>query len=195
MSQTTKFKVTLEFEVDINPISVPDGDAFLKLATPAAKKQKPMNEKDMRAALKEKGMTDKDISKYLAGSNNKYLAGKDIKKPVAKVDPQFLIYPEYEKWAAAQQRLQQEIVDDQGISIHYIREVVRDLTVAKVEALLEQKYGAPDLNGVIAQAMVKLSPEDKAILRADQESLVHDESELVEDSVDCRFEGMTVTRV
>jgi hypothetical protein len=188
MSETTKFKVTLEFEVDINPISVPDGDAYKKQTTPAAKKQKPMSEKDMRALMKDKGMSDEDISKTLAAKNN----DKAVTPPV---DPQFLIYPEYEKWAAAQQRLQQEIVDDQGLSVHYIREVVRDLTLAKVEALLEEVYGAPDLNGVIRQAMEKLSPEDKATLKSDQESLVHDESELVEDSVDCQFEGMTVTRV
>ena len=195
MSETTKFKVTLEFEVDINPISVPDGDTFQQLTPAAAKQKKPMNEKDIRAALKTKGMTDKDISKYLAESNNKHQAASNNKKVVAKADPQFLLYPEYEKWAAAQQKLQQKIVNDEGLSIHYVREVVRDLTSAKVEALLEEKYGVPDLNGVIAQAMEKLTPEDKATLKSDQPSLVHDESELVDDSVDCRFEQITVTRI
>ncbi len=42
MSDTTKFKVTLEFEIDVNPISVPDVDTFSLLGKPGAKgKAKP----------------------------------------------------------------------------------------------------------------------------------------------------------
>jgi len=105
------------------------------------------------------------------------------------------LYPKYENWAAAQQSLQQEILQDDALAITYVREVVRDLTRGKMEALIEDRFGAPNLNGAIKQAMQKLSPADKATLKSDEESLLHDESELVDDSVDCQFTDMTVTRL
>ena len=111
------------------------------------------------------------------------------------MNPQMLLYPAYEDWAAAQQTLQQEILSDDALAATYVREVVRDLTRGRIEALIEGKFGAPDLNGAIVQAMQRLSPEDKATLKSEQESVVLDESALVDDSVDCQFTDMTVTRI
>jgi hypothetical protein len=198
MSQAAKFKVTLEFEIDMNTISVPDVDTFEKLRAPPPSKQKKMDEKSLRAAMKTKGMTDADIEKALAGAGKagaKGATGKAPGKGKTKRDPQMLLYPGYENWAAAQQTLQQEILKDDALAATYVREVVRDLTRGRIEALIESKFGVPDLNGAIVQAMQRLSPADKATLKSDQESLVHDESELVDDSVDCQFTDMTVTRM
>lgn len=199
MSEATRFKVTLEFAIDINPISVPNLDSFSKLVEPTPAKQgKPMSRKELRAAMKTKGMTDADIKKALAGHNKAGAtgaAGKGLGKGNKNMDPQMLLYPAYENWAAAQRTLQQEILKDDGLSNTYVREVVRDLTRGKIEALLEEKYGAPDLTGAIMQAMLKLSPADKKTLKSDQESLLQDESELVDDSVNCQFTAMTVTRI
>ncbi len=91
--------------------------------------------------------------------------------------------------------LQQEILNDDALSTTYVREVVRDLTRGRIESLLEDKYGEPDLNGAIMQAMQKLSPADKTTLKSDEPSLLHDETELMDDSVDCRFTDMIVTRI
>ena len=207
MSQATKFKVRLEFEIDISPIPILDLDSIEKLISQAAGKKSKMNaakqgwtETDMRAAMKTKGMTDADIEKALAGAKAakeagaKGAAGKGLGKG-NKRDPQMLLYPNYENWAAAQQTLQQEILNDDALSTTYVREVVRDLTCGRIESLLEDKYGAPDLNGAIMQAMQKLSPADKTTLKSDEPSLLHDETELMDDSVDCRFTDMIVTRI
>lgn len=196
MSEATRFKVTLEFAIDINPISVPNLDSFGKLVEPTPAKQgKPMSRKELRAAMKTKGMTDADIKKALAGHNKAGAAGKGLGKGNKNMDPQMLLYPAYENWAAAQRTLQQEILKDDGLSNTYVREVVRDLTRGRIEALLEDKYGPPDLTGAIMQAMQKLSPADKATLKSDQENLLQDESELVDDSVYCQFTAMTVARI
>ena len=195
MSPSAKFKVTLEFEIDINPISVPDVDSIVKLFSPPPSKQKKMDEKSLRAAMKTKGMTDADIEKALADAGKTAAKGKGPGKGTTKMNPQMLLYPAYEDWAAAQQTLQQEILNDDALAATYVREVVRDLTRGRIEALIEGKFGAPDLNGAIVQAMQRLSPEDKATLKSEQESLVLDESALVDDSVDCQFTDMTVTRI
>lgn len=187
-NETTKYKVTLEFEVDINPISVPGADAFEKLSTAKAKK-KPPSEAEFRKAAKAKGMSDADIKKYLAGAKAKQGDGAATPKPQ---NYQMLLYPDYESWAAAQQSLQSQILADDDLSRDYIREIVRDFTRGKIESLVEEKYGAPDLNGVLKQAMQKISAEDQVRLQADEESLLHDETELVEDSVNYHFKGLTV---
>jgi hypothetical protein len=150
--------------------------------------------------MKTKGMTDADIEKALADARKakqagaKGAAGKSLVKGNKK-DPQMLLYPNYESWAAAQQTLQQEILKDDVLATTYVREVVRDLTRGKIESLLENRYGAPDLNGAIRRAMQKLSPADKTTLKSDEPSLLHDETELLDDSVDCQFTDMTITRM
>ena len=189
---STKFKVTLEFEVDINPIDVPDPESFLKLpAAPGSKvAKKPPGEKEMRAGLKAKGLSEADIKKYMASAKGKKGAGRG-----GAQDYQMLLYPEYESWAVAQQSLQEKILLNDTLSRTYIREIVRELTQGKIELMIAEKYGVPDLNGVLKQAMQKISVADQAKLKVDEESLLYDETELVDDSVDCRFSGLTVSRI
>jgi len=190
-NETNKYKVTLEFEVDINSINVPDLEAFEKLAAaPGAKKNSP-TEAEIRKAMKDKGQSEADIKKYLASAKAKKGAAAKGKPP----NYQMLIYPEYESWAAAQQSLLDKILDDDNLSNDYIREMVRDLTRGKIETLIAEKYGAPDLNGVLRQAMQRISAEEQALLQAAEESQLHDETELVDDAVDYRFSGLTVSRV
>jgi len=192
MNHTAKFKVTLEFEVDINPIAVPDADTLEKMSPgKGAGKKKQFTEKDLRAGMKAKGMSDADIDKALAGG--KKGGGKGVGK--GQPNYQMLIYPEYETWAAAQQELQQEILKDDRLSTEYVREIVRDLTRGHIDALIDEKYGAPDLNGVLMAAMQRISTADQAKLHAEEESLLHDETELVDNSVEFQFAGLTVTRV
>jgi hypothetical protein len=190
-NQTTKFKVTLEFEVNINPIAVPDAESFEKLRESAGAKAlaKPISDKKMRAGLKSKGMTEADIDKYMAQ------AKKGGDKTVNSKDFQMLLYPEYEAWSAAQRALQEEILGDDTLCSDYVREVVRDLTRNQIEKLIDIKYGAADLNSVLKSAMQKLPKSDQAILKSEEESLLHDETELVDNSVDYRFAGLTVHRL
>ena len=146
----------------------------------------------MRAAMKKKGMSDADIEKTLSSSKKsggtKAAAGK-------RKDYQFLLYPQYQKWAAAQRALQDQILKDDKLSGSYVQEMVRDLTRGHIESLIEGKYGAPDLNSVLKTAMQKIPAADQATLKSEQEGLLHDETELVDDSVDCRFAGLTVTKI
>ena len=190
-NQTTKFKVTLEFEVDINPIAVPDAESFEKLRqSPGAKAhEKPISDKEMRAGLRSKGMTEADIDKYMAK------AKKGGAKTGNPKDFQMLLYPEYEAWSAAQRALQEEILGDDTLCSDYLREVVRDLTRNQIEKLIDDRYGAADLNSVLKSAMQKLPKPDQAILKSEEESLLHDETELVDNSVDYRFAGVTVHRL
>jgi len=190
-NETTKYKVTLEFEVDINSIDVPDLEAFEKLAAAPGVKKNSLTEAEIRKAMKDKGQSEADIKKYLTSA-------KEKKDSAAKGKPpnyQTLIYPEYESWAAAQQSLLDKILADDNLSNDYIREMVRDLTRGKIEALIAEKYGAPDLNGVLHEAMQRISADEQALLRAAEESQLHDETELVDDAVDYRFSGLTVSRV
>jgi hypothetical protein len=190
-NQTTKFKVTLEFEVDINPIAVPDAESFEKLRQSAGAKalEKPISDKEMRAGLRSKGMTEADIDKYMAQAKN---GGAKTGNPK---DFQMLLYPEYEAWSAAQRALQEEILGDDTLCSDYLREVVRDLTRNQIEKLIDDRYGAADLNSILKSAMQKLPKPDQAILKLEEESLLHDETELVDNSVDYRFAGVTVHRL
>ena len=116
----TKFKVTLSFDVDIAPIAVPDADAIESMSAGAGKKsksgkpEKKITKEKLVAAMREKGMTDEDIEKALA-------------QPKKPPNYQMLLYPEYEQWAAAQQRVQDAILADDGLCRDYVREVTRDL--------------------------------------------------------------------
>lgn len=195
-NQTTKFKVTLEFEVDINPIAVPDAESFEKLRQSAGAKalEKPISDKEMRAGLRSKGMTEADIDKYMAQAK-KGGAKKGGAKTGNPKDFQMLLYPEYEAWSAAQRALQEEILGDDTLCSDYLREVVRDLTRNQIEKLIDDRYGAADLNSVLKSAMQKLPKPDQAILKLEEESLLHDETELVDNSVDYRFAGVTVHRL
>jgi len=195
-NQTTKFKVTLEFEVDINPIAVPDAESFEKLRQSAGAKalEKPISDKEMRAGLRSKGMTEADIDKYMAQAKKGGAKNGGAKTGNPK-DFQMLLYPEYEAWSAAQRALQEEILGDDTLCSDYLREVVRDLTRNQIEKLIDDRYGAADLNSVLKSAMQKLPKPDQAILKLEEESLLHDETELVDNSVDYRFAGVTVHRL
>jgi hypothetical protein len=195
-NQTTKFKVTLEFEVNINPIAVPDAESFEKLRQSAGAKalQKPISDKEMRAGLRSKGMTEADIDKYMAQAKKGGAKNGGAKTGNPK-DFQMLLYPEYEAWSAAQRALQEEILGDDTLCSDYLREVVRDLTRNQIEKLIDDRYGAADLNSILKSAMQKLPKPDQAILKLEEESLLHDETELVDNSVDYRFAGVTVHRL
>ena len=194
--QTTKFKVTLEFEVNINPIAVPDAESFEKLRQSAGAKalEKPISDKEMRAGLRSKGMTEADIDKYMAQAKKGGAKNGGAKTGNPK-DFQMLLYPEYEAWSAAQRALQEEILGDDTLCSDYLREVVRDLTRNQIEKLIDDRYGAADLNSILKSAMQKLPKPDQAILKLEEESLLHDETELVDNSVDYRFAGVTVHRL
>ena len=195
-NQTTKFKVTLEFEIDINPIAVPDAESFEKLRQSAGAKalEKPISDKEMRAGLRSKGMTEADIDKYMAQAKKGGAKNGGAKTGNPK-DFQMLLYPEYEAWSAAQRALQEEILGDDTLCSDYLREVVRDLTRNQIEKLIDDRYGAADLNSILKSAMQKLPKPDQAILKLEEESLLHDETELVDNSVDYRFAGVTVHRL
>jgi hypothetical protein len=156
MTSRTKFKVTLEFEVEVKPIAVVDSDTLLALNARRPGKK----------------------------------PGKPGAAPVA--DPQMLLYPVYEAWAAAQGLLQQEVLKDDALAAEFIREMVRDLTRGQIDSLIDGKYGDPDLRGILKRALEKLPAEDQARLRAEESSQLFDETELVDDSVACTFAGITV---
>jgi len=195
MSEPTRFKVSLEFEVDVNPISVPDVDTFSKLRHPGAKgKEKPkLSEKELRVLMKKKGMSDADIDKYSA-SGGKGDAAAKAKAKGKGPDYQLLLYPEYEKWAAAQRVLQDEILKDEALSARYVQDMVRDLTRGRLDGIMDDKYGAPDLSRILKQAIQRLPAAEQETLRVDVDSMLFDETELVDDSVDCRFTGLTVSK-
>jgi len=195
MSEPTRFKVTLEFEVDVNPISVPDVDTFSTLSHPGAKSkaQPKLTKKEIRALMKQKGMSDADIEKALASSGKGDFAAKA--KAMGKGrDYQLLLYPEYEKWAAAQRALQGEILRDEALSTSYVKDMVRDLIRGRLDAILDDRYGTPDLNRILRQAIQRLPDAEQNGLKAETDSMLFDETELVDDSVDCRFTGLTVAK-
>jgi hypothetical protein len=195
MSDTTKFKVTLEFEIDENPISVPDVDTFSAWGKPGAKdKAKPkLSEKEYRALMKKKGMSDADIDKAFAGGKKGGSASKAKAKGRGQ-DYQLLVYPEYERWAAAQRALQEEILKDEALSTRYVQHMVRDLTRGRLDAILDDTYGPADLNEILKQAIQRLPAAEQETLRIEVDSMLFDETELVDNSVDCRFAGLTVTK-
>ena len=139
-------------------------------------------------------MTEADIDKYMAQAKKGGAKNGGAKTGNPK-DFQMLLYPEYEAWSAAQRALQEEILGDDTLCSDYLREVVRDLTRNQIEKLIDDRYGAADLNSVLKSAMQKLPKPDQAILKLEEESLLHDETELVDNSVDYRFAGVTVHRL
>ncbi len=72
---TNKFTVTLQFDVEINSIDVPDEAAFTNLG--ASKKKAPLDEKKLRQAMKDKGMSDEDIEKAIKGVGKTKAPAKD----------------------------------------------------------------------------------------------------------------------
>jgi len=195
MSNTAKFKVTLEFEVDVNPISVPDVDTFSELSYPGVKKkEKPkLSEEELRVLMKKKGMSDADIDKYLAGEGKGGAAAK-AKAKGKGTDYQLLLYPEYEEWVAAQRALQGEILKDDNLAARYVKEMVRDLIRGRLDAILDGKFGVPDPNKVLRQAIGRLPEAEGSALKVESDSLLFDETELVDCSVDCRFTGLTAAK-
>ena len=195
MSDTTTFKVTLEFEINVDPISVPNVDTFSAWGKPGAKeKAKPkLTEKELRVLMKEKGMSDADIDKALASYKKGDSAGKGKAKGRGQ-DYQLLVYPEYEKWAAAQRALQHEILKDEALTTRYVKDMVRDLIRGRLDAILDDTYGAPDVNKILKQAIQKLPAAEQETLKVDVDSMLFDETELVDNSIDCRFAGLTVTK-
>ena len=180
---TNKFTVTLQFDVEINSIDVPDEDAFTNFG--ASKKKAPLDEKKLRQAMKDKGMSDEDIEKAIKGVGKTKAPAKDY---------QMLLYPEYEEWAAAQVALQEQILTDNELCSDYVREIVRDLARGNVDKMVDDECGQPDLNGVLKQALAKLPENMQTILKAEEESLLHDETELIDDSVSCHFAGISINR-
>ena len=180
---TNKFTVTLQFDVEINSIDVPDEAAFTNLG--ASKKKAPLDEKKLRQAMKEKGMSDEDIEKAIKGVGKAKAPAKDY---------QMLLYPEYEEWAAAQVALQEQILTDDELCSDYVREIVRDLARGNVDKMVDDECGQPDLNGVLKQALAKLPKNMQTTLKAEEESLLHDETELIDDSVSCHFAGISINR-
>jgi len=194
MSKPTKFKVALEFEVDVNPISVPDVDTFSSLSPPGAKgKEKPkLSEKELRILMKKKGMSDADIEKaFEKGKGDVASKAKAKGKPP---DYQLLLYPEYERWVAAQRALQGEILKDEALWTSYLKEMVRDLIRGRLDAILDGELGVPDPNKVLVEAIERLPEDERSTLTVESDSLLFDETELVDCSVDCRFTGLTATR-
>jgi hypothetical protein len=193
-----RFKVTVEFEVDINPISVPDAESLLAMR-PAMNESKAAkwSEADLRKAMKQKGMSEEEINKALAAKESK--GAKDTKNKEGQKegqtggDPQMLLYPEYEAWADAQRKLQEAMLADESLAYDYAREMVRDLMRGRVELVIDAKYGAPRVHEVLAAAMRKLPAADQARLKADEMALLGDETELVDNAVACRFAGISVT--
>ena len=184
MNKTNKYKVTLEFEVAINPVIVPDINTFEKMSS-----QKEDGEADdlkLREALKKKGLADHEIEKYLAESKEDEGAKE---KPT---DYQMLLYPEYERWANAQRSLQVKILEDDEFSRRYILEIMRDLTEGQIEAMVNEKYGTPDLNRVLKNAMKKIPKEYQQLLKMEEDSLRLDETELLDSSVSCTFNKLDV---
>ena len=118
-------------------------------------------------------------------------AGKTGKGP----NYQMLLYQEYETAVAAQSALQEEILQDPELCAAFVQEMVRDTTRGRLEALLDDKYGGGDLAAVLRRAMSKLSPEQRTLLKSGEESLVHDETELLDGSVSISFSEVVVTQV
>lgn len=186
MNKTNKYKVTLEFEVAINPVIVPDINTFEKMSS--QKEDGGADNLKLREALKKKGLADHEIEKYLAESKE----NEGAKAKGKPTDYQMLLYPEYEKWANAQRSLQVKILQDDEFSRCYIREIMRDLTEGQIEAMVNEKYGTPDLNRVLKNAMKKIPKEYQQLLKMEEDSLRLDETELLDGSVRCSFSKLDV---
>ncbi len=90
--------------------------------------------------------------------------------------------------------LQEQILTDNELCSDYVREIVRDLARGNVDKMVDDECGQPDLNGVLKQALAKLPKNMQTILKAEEESLLHDETELIDDSVSCHFAGISINR-
>ena len=189
MNKTNRYKVTLEFDVAINPINVPDADAFEKMS--AQKKNEGSDELKLRESLEKKGLSDHEIEEYLA-NNKKNKGEKEKAKPT---DYQMLLYPKYEEWANAQRSLQIKILEDKEFANSYIREIMRELTQGKIESLVNAKYGTPDLDRVLQKAMKKISKEHQQLLKMEEDNLRLDETELLDGSVSCCFSKLAVESI
>ena len=69
---------------------------------------------------------------------------------------------------------------------------MRDLTEGQIEAMVNEKYGAPDLNKVLKNAMKKIPKEYQQLLKMEEDSLRLDETELLDGSVRCSFNKLDV---
>ncbi len=196
-NETTTFRVTLEFEVTVDPIGVPDADSFQNLKVSKETSKKAPDEKEFRAALKAKGLSQDEIEKFVDKANkttSKTPGAASKKGNGSPPDYQMLLYPQYEDWGAAQRLLQDKILRDEGLCSAYLREMVRDLTRGEIESLIAEKYGDPDIDGVLEKAIDELSPVERARLKTDEKALLFDETELLDSSVNCRFKELTVRR-
>ena len=106
-----------------------------------------------------------------------------------------LLYPQYERWASAQQRVQDAILSDETMSRQYVQEVTRDLIRGRIDSMLDDACGEPGLLAVLERALATLSAEDREILKADQTGLIFDETELLDGAVSYEFVGVDVDRV
>lgn len=188
----TKFRVTLSFDVEIAPIAVPDviegvSASGSKKASPG-KPEKELMKKNLIAAMRKKGMSDEQIEETLTQKSFQ----KSAQKPP---NYQMLLYPQYERWASAQQRVQDAILSDETMSRQYVQEVTRDLIRGRIDSMLDDACGEPGLLAVLERALATLSAEDREILRADQTGLFFDETELLDGAVSYEFVGVDVDRV
>ena len=190
----TKFRVTLSFDVDIAPIALPDADAIEGVSASGSKKASPgkpekeLMKKNLIAAMRKKGMSDEQIEETLTQKSFQ----KSAQKPP---NYQMLLYPQYERWASAQQRVQDAILSDETMSRQYVQEVTRDLIRGRIDSMLDDACGEPGLLAVLERALATLSAEDREILRADQTGLFFDETELLDGAVSYEFVGVDVDRV
>ena len=190
----TKFRVTLSFDVDIAPIALPDADVIEGVSASGSKKANPgkpekeLTKKDLIAAMRKKGMSDEQIEETLTQKSFQ----KSAQKPP---NYQMLLYPQYERWASAQQRVQDAILSDETMSRQYVQEVTRDLIRGRIDSMVDDACGEPGLLAVLERALATLSAEDREILRADQTGLFFDETELLDGAVSYEFVGVDVDRV
>ena len=190
----TKFRVTLSFDVDIAPIALPDADVIEGVSASGSKKASPgkpekeLMKKNLIAAMRKKGMSDEQIAETLTQKSFQ----KSAQKPP---NYQMLLYPQYERWASAQQRVQDAILSDETMSRQYVQEVTRDLIRGRIDSMLDDACGEPGLLAVLERALATLSAEDREILKADQTGLIFDETELLDGAVSYEFVGVDVDRV
>ena len=190
----TKFRVTLSFDVDIAPIALPDADAIEDVSASGSKKASPgkpekeLMKKNLIAAMRKKGMSDEQIEETLTQKSFQ----KSAQKPP---NYQMLLYPQYERWASAQQRVQDAILSDETMSRQYVQEVTRDLIRGRIDSMVDDACGEPGLLAVLERALATLSAEDREILKADQTGLIFDETELLDGAVSYEFVGVDVDRV
>ena len=187
----TKFKVILEFEIGFEPIKAPGPSQYL-----AAESRGPVNltaqkEKAIREGMKAKGLSDGDIENAIIGLKKAKGPARGKSKPA--VSPAELLDGEFRQWIDAQKRLQQEILGSADLRAQYACEALRERTDGQLQEILEKAYGPPDPNRILMEAMKRLPESDRETLKAGEEELLSDETELLDDAVTYRFSGMKVT--